>query len=211
MHEHLQAVYDAIVIGNRALVQTKIQEALDAGLDPTTILNDAMIAAMSEVGRRFECHEYYVPEMLVSAKAMQAGLAILKPHLPRADAQNAGKVVAGTVRGDLHDIGKNLVCILLEGAGFQVIDLGTDVPPQKFCDAVREHAPNFLCMSSLLTTTMVHMKKTIDALKEAGLRDKVKVLIGGAPVTEEFAREIGADGFAPDANRAVALARSLVR
>jgi 5-methyltetrahydrofolate--homocysteine methyltransferase len=165
---------------------------------------------MAEVGKRFEEGEFYVPEMLIAARAMQSGLALLKPHLQQTDLQSSGKVVIGTVKGDLHDIGKNLVAMMLEGAGFEIIDLGTDVSPDKFVAAAREHQADFVAMSALLTTTMPNMKVTIDALQAAGIRQQVKVLIGGAPVTENFVRQVGADGYAPDASRAVAVAKSLL-
>jgi 5-methyltetrahydrofolate--homocysteine methyltransferase len=165
---------------------------------------------MSEVGRMFEEGEYYVPEMLIAARAMQAGLAILKPLLIASDVQATGKVVIGTVQGDLHDIGKNLVGMMLEGAGFELVDLGTDVQADQFVQAVRDHQPDVVAMSALLTTTMPSMKNTIDALNQAGVRDGVKVIIGGAPVTEEYAKDIGADGFGADASRAASLANELV-
>jgi 5-methyltetrahydrofolate--homocysteine methyltransferase len=165
---------------------------------------------MKEVGARFEAGDFYVPEMLIAARAMQAGLAILKPHLVSGGVPSAGKVVIGTVKGDLHDIGKNLVSMMLEGAGFEIFDLGTDVPPEKFIAAIKENNAGLLGMSALLTTTMSNMKLIMAALKEAGVREQVKVMIGGAPVTESFAKEIGADGYAPDASRAVTLAKSLM-
>ncbi len=183
--------------------------ALAAGIAPETILKDGLIAAMGEVGRLFEENEYFVPEMLVSARAMQGGLALLKPHLAAGGATPAGKVVVGTVKGDLHDIGKNLVGMMLEGSGFEVIDLGTDVSPEKFVKAVTEHQPHAIAMSALLTTTMPSMSNTIKALQEAGVREQVKVMIGGAPVTDGFARQIGADGYSPDASSAVRLAKTL--
>ncbi|MEJ5201793.1 MAG: corrinoid protein [Anaerolineales bacterium] len=210
MEALLQAIYDGIIDGNKDQVTAKVQEALDNGLPPETILNQGMVAAMAEVGRLFEEGEYFVPEMLVAARAMQAGLALLKPKLVQADVKAAGKVVAGTVKGDLHDIGKNLVCMMLEGASFEIIDLGSDVSPERFVEAVQAYQADIVAMSALLTTTMPNMKVTIDALKAAGLRDKVKVMVGGAPVTPEFAREIGADGTAPDASQAVTLAKSLI-
>jgi 5-methyltetrahydrofolate--homocysteine methyltransferase len=191
-------------------VVEEVQKALDAGIGPAEILNQGMIAAMGEVGRLFEEGEYFVPEMLIAARAMQKGLEVLKPFLTDADVQSPGKVAIGTVKGDLHDIGKNLVAMMLEGAAFEVIDLGTDVSPERFIQAVRENGAQIIAMSALLTTTMPNMKNTIEALKEAGLRDKVKVMIGGAPVTQTYADQIGADGFAEDASRAVAKARSLL-
>jgi len=208
MQPVLQEIYDSILNGQNKVTGVKVEQALAEGIPATTILNDAMVASMGEVGRLFEEGEYFVPEMLIAARAMQAGLAVLRPALVKADFKPIAKVAAGTVKGDLHDIGKNLVCMMLEGASFEIMDLGTDVSPEKFVEAVRNGA-NFIAMSALLTTTMPNMRHTVEALKAAGLRDKVKVMIGGAPVTEAYAREIGADGYAADASRAVALARSL--
>jgi len=210
MDAGLEKIFEGILDGNAKLVVEEVQKALDAGMGPADILNKGMIAAMGEVGRLFEEGEYFVPEMLIAARAMQKGLEILKPHLSEADVQSPGKVAIGTVKGDLHDIGKNLVAMMLEGAAFEVIDLGTDVSPERFLQAVRENGAQIIAMSALLTTTMPNMKNTIEALKEAGLRDKVKVMIGGAPVTQNYADQIGADGFAEDASRAVAKARSLL-
>jgi 5-methyltetrahydrofolate--homocysteine methyltransferase len=187
-----------------------VQAALDAQIDPGIILNEGMISAMQEVGRLFEEGEYFVPEMLIAARAMQDGLALLKPHLVQANVHSAGKVVIGTVKGDLHDIGKNLVAMMLEGAAFEIVDLGVDVPPEKFVEAVKTHQPRVVGLSALLTTTMPSMRTTIEALAAAGVRNQVKVIVGGAPVTEAFAHDIGADGFAPDASRAVKLTKSLV-
>jgi len=172
-------------------------------------LNDGMVRAMGEVGRLFEEGEYFVPEMLISARAMKTSLEQLKPHLVQSNIASSGKVIAGTVKGDLHDIGKNLVCMMLEGAAYEVIDLGTDVSPDQFIEAAKTSGANLVVMSALLTTTMVNMRTTVDAFKEAGIRDRVKILVGGAPVTENFAHEIGADGYAADASRAVSLARRL--
>ncbi len=210
MEQILQDIYNGVVEGKAPVVQQKVKDALAANLDPAVILNEGMIAAMREVGHRFEVGKYYVPEMLIAARAMGKGLEILKPHLQSANVQSAGKVVAGTVRGDLHDIGKNLVCMMLQGAGFEIVDLGTNVAPEKFVDAVRTHHAQLLAMSALLTTTMPAMKDTIAALERAGVRQQVKVLVGGAPITEAYAQEIGADGFAPDASRAVNIAQALV-
>lgn len=210
MNELLQAIYQAILEGDKAATPGGVQAALDAKLDPQTILSDGMIAAMREVGRLFEEGEYFIPEMLISARAMQAGLAVLKPALAGASIQTAGRVAIGTVRGDLHDIGKNLVAMMLEGAGFEVVDLGVDVTPEKFVAAVREQGVDIVAMSALLTTTMTTMEATIQALEAAGLRQKVKVIIGGAPINQAYADRIGADGYSPDASRAVALAQSLL-
>ena len=210
MDHLIQAIYDGIVDGSRAVFTQKVQEALDAHLDPQLILNQGLVAAMSQVGQLFEDGEYFVPEMLVSARAMQEGLNLLKPHLLAGDIKPLGKVVAGTVKGDLHDIGKNLVCMMLEGAGFTIQDLGADVSPEAFVEAVRQGDVDLVAMSALLTTTMSNMKVTIQALEEAGLRGQVKVMIGGAPVTEAYAQQIGADGYATDASRAVKLAQKLI-
>ncbi len=214
--EPLEAVFHAVLEGDAKGTQAGVRDAMAAGIPAETILKDGLIAAMGEVGRLFEENEYFVPEMLVSARAMQAGLALLKPALAEGGSVSVGKVVVGTVKGDLHDIGKNLVAMMLEGAGFEVVDLGTDVTPEKFVKAVQEHKPQaggrplVIGMSALLTTTMPSMTATVKALQEAGLRDQVKVMIGGAPVTDSFARQIGADGYSPDASSAVRLARGLV-
>lgn len=205
----LKSLYDSVVEGDLDGVENRVRAALDAGLPAEKILNEALIAAMSEVGRLFEAQEYYVPEMLISARAMQGGLALLKPILAQSGNQAGGAIVVGTVKGDLHDIGKNLVVMMLEGAGFKVTDLGVDVPPEKFVQAVRDGA-QLVGMSAMLTTTMPSMKVTIDALKEAGVREQVKVMVGGAPLTESFAEEIGADGFSPDAGAAVRKAKELI-
>ena len=210
MEALITEIHAAVMEGQSSLVKEKVQAAMTAGIPASTILNDGMISAMGEVGRLFEEGECFVPEMLIAARAMQAGLALLKPALKDADIKSAGKVVIGTVKGDLHDIGKNLVAMMLEGAGFEIVDLGTDVSPEKFVNAVRENKPDLVAMSALLTTTMPAMIATIKALQESGLRAQVKVMIGGAPITEDYARRIGADGFSPDASRAVTLARSLV-
>lgn len=210
MEPVIKEIYDSILNGQQKVSSAKVQEALDQGINPAAILNDGMVAAMAEVGRLFEEGEYFVPEMLIAARAMQSGLAVLKPRLAAADVKSSGKVIAGTVKGDLHDIGKNLVCMMLEGAAFEIVDLGSDVSPEKFVEAVRTSGADIVAMSALLTTTMPYMKVTIEALKAAGLRDKVKVMVGGAPLTDQYAREIGADGYSSDASRAVALARSLV-
>lgn len=205
----LLELYNAILEGQRDSAQESVETALGSGIPPGEVLN-AMVTAMGEVGRLFEEGEYFVPEMLIAARAMKTGMEILKPKLVDADIQPAGRIIAGTVKGDLHDIGKNLVCMMLEGAGFQVVDLGTDVSPDAFVSAVQEHHPDFVAMSALLTTTMPNMQTTIEALKAAGVRDSVKVLIGGAPITDTYAEKIGADGYAQDASRAVKLAKTLI-
>ncbi len=199
-----------VIDGNAQTVPPLVKQAIDAGLPPEQILNQGLIAGMSEVGRLFEMGEFFVPEMLISARAMKAGLELLRPALAAANVQAIGKVVIGTVQGDLHDIGKNLVGMMLEGAGFEVIDLGTDVSPAKFVAAVKQHQPNLVGLSALLTTTMPKMKATIEALQEAGLCHSVKVMIGGAPVTAKYAGDIGADIYAPDASSAATRARQVL-
>jgi len=210
MEKAIQQIKDCILNFDRDAINEKVQEALDAGIEPQEILNEGMIAAMAEVGRLFEEGEFFVPEMLVAAKTMQNGMLSLKPHLVETGVKSAGKVVLGTVKGDLHDIGKNLVGLMLEGAGFEVMDLGIDVPPEKFVEVVQAGDVEIIGLSALLTTTMPNMQSTIDALKDAGLRDNVKVMVGGAPLTDGYANEVGADGYAQDASRAVKLAKSLL-
>jgi len=205
----LKVIYQNVIDGQAPEVEAGVKSALEAGIAADAILNQALIAAMDEVGRRFENGDFFVPEMLVAARAMQAGLKLLKPHLVEAEVKSAGKVAIGTVKGDLHDIGKNLVAMMLEGAGFEVNDLGVDVTPEVFVKAAQDGA-QVIGMSALLTTTMNNMENTIEALKAAGLREKVKVLIGGAPVTQDYANRIGADAFAPDASSAARIARQLV-
>jgi 5-methyltetrahydrofolate--homocysteine methyltransferase len=207
MKDTMKSIYDGVINGEQDAVTSAVRSALDAKVDPGTILNDGMISAMTEVGRLFEAGEYYVPEMLIAARAMKSGMALLRPALIAANVQPIGKIVVGTVQGDLHDIGKNLVAMMLEGAGFEVIDLGVDVPPAKFVEAVKSHKPQLIGMSALLTTTMPNMKTTVDALNAAGVRGDVRVMIGGAPVTEKYAREIGADLFSPDASSAARRAK----
>jgi 5-methyltetrahydrofolate--homocysteine methyltransferase len=204
-------IYDKVIAGDAGGVRTLTSQALEAGQAAQELLNGALIAAMAEVGDRFEKREFFVPEMLIAARAMKAGVAVLKPLLGQEAVGAAGKVVIGTVAGDLHDIGKNLVIMMLEGAGFQVIDLGVDVSPDAFVQAVREHSPHLVGMSALLTTTMMSMKSTMEAIEEAGLRDKVKVMIGGAPLTQRFADEIGADIYGQDANAAVRKAKAALQ
>ena len=204
MTDHIQQIYKSVLDGAMDETIEKVQKAIDGGLSPEKILNEGLIAAMSEVGSLFEAGEYFVPEMLIAARAMQGGLNLLRPALADTGIEPIGKVVIGTVKGDLHDIGKNLVGMMLEGAGFEVVDLGTDIAPETFVEAVREGA-DILGLSALLTTTMASMESTIEAINQAGLRDQVKILVGGAPVTQEYADQIGADGFAADASRAASL------
>jgi 5-methyltetrahydrofolate--homocysteine methyltransferase len=205
----MQKLYDAILSGDSKTAVAITQEALTEKVDPMELITKYMVPAMDEVGKRFECEEYFVPELLLSARAMKGSLQLLRPLLAEQGAQPVGRVVIGTVKGDLHDIGKNLVSSLLEGGGFEVVDLGADVPAEKFIEAVRTKGANIICLSALLTVTMPAMKTTIEALKAAGIRDQVKVLVGGAPVTKQFADQIGADGYGENASSAVHLARAL--
>ena len=205
----LKKLYEAILSGDNKTALAVTQQAVSEGVQPMELITNYMIPAMSEVGRRFECEEYYVPELLLAARAMKGSLEVLRPLLAASGAQPLARVVIGTVKGDLHDIGKNLVSSMLEGGGFEVIDLGTDVTPQRFIEAVQAHKAGIVALSALLTVTMPMMKNTIDALKQASLRDRVKVMVGGAPVTREFANSIGADGYSETATSAVALARQL--
>ena len=203
-------LYDAVLTGNAKKAEEVAKAALEAGANPSELLGKYMIPAMDEVGRRFECNEYFVPELLIAARAMKKALELLTPHLAAIGAESAGQVVIGTVKGDLHDIGKNLVASMLEGGGFQVVDLGVDVPTEKFVEAVKERKGCILALSALLTTTMTMMKNVVEALDQAGVRESTKIMIGGAPITQQFADEIGADGYSDNASAAVALARKLV-
>jgi len=195
--------------GEDKVVAELVQQALDQGMTPAEILSGGLIAGMDEVGKDFKAGDLFVPEVLIAARAMHAGMNTLRPLLAEGDVPSAGKYLIGTMQGDLHDIGKNLVKMMLEGAGFEIIDLGTDVKPETFVAAVQEHQPQLVGMSALLTTTMPGMKATVEALQEAGLRDTLKIMVGGAPVTVAFAEQIGADAYAPDAATAVEVARSL--
>ena len=203
-------VFDAIVAGNAATAATETQAAVDSGLSPQDIINGQMVKAMAEIGQRFEDGKAFVPQLLMAGRAMKAGLEILKPLMAGEDSISIGKIVIGTVKGDLHDIGKNLVASMLEGCGFDVVNIGIDVDSETFVNAVKEHQADILCMSALLTTTMTYMKEVITALEAAGIRQDVKVMVGGAPVSQEFAKEIGADGYSDNANSAVTVAKSLV-
>jgi 5-methyltetrahydrofolate--homocysteine methyltransferase len=207
MADVLQDIASSLYKGENEAVAELVQKALDQGLAPQDVLSGGLIAGMDEVGKDFKAGELFVPEVLIAARAMHAGMGVLRPLLAEGDVPSAGKFVVGTVEGDLHDIGKNLVKMMIEGAGFETVDLGTDVKAAAFVDAVREHQTRIVGMSALLTTTMVNMKGTIEALEEAGLRDQVKIMVGGAPVTAAFAEEIGADAYAPDAASAVDVAR----
>ncbi len=203
-------LYEAILNGKAPAAAEATRKALESGVSALDVVQQHMVPAMKEVGRRFECEEYFVPELLLAGRAMKGALEIVRPLLAASGAQPAGKVVIGTVKGDLHDIGKNIVAAMLEGGGFEVTDLGADVPPQKFVAAVQKASPDLICLSALLTITMPAMKTTIEALTAAGLREKVKVMVGGAPVTQRVAEEIGADGFGENAAAAVSVARKLV-
>lgn len=204
-----QGLYQAILEGDAKTAIQITRQAVGEAVAPMTLIREQMIPAMDEAGRRFQCQEYFVPELLLSARAMKGALELLRPLLAESAAEPAGRVVIGTVKGDLHDIGKNLVSSVLEGAGFEVTDLGVDVPPARFIAAVREHKAQIVCLSALLTTTMSAMRSTIQALEGAGIRKEIKVIVGGAPVTQRYADEIGADGYSDDATGAVEIARAL--
>jgi 5-methyltetrahydrofolate--homocysteine methyltransferase len=210
MEEKIEEVYQAVLNGAMGNTSGKVQDAIDSGYAADTILNEGLIAPMSKIGQLFEAGEVYVPEMLISAKSMKFGLELLRPHLVAADVQPLGKVIIGTVQGDLHDIGKNLVAMMMEGAGFDVIDLGVDVKPEELIEAVNEHHPDIVALSALLTTTMGNMKTAITMMEEKGVLGNLKVMIGGAPVTQDYADEIGADGFSVDASQAATLAKKMV-
>ena len=206
----LQGIAEAVINGNREAVANLVKAAVDEGVGADVIINDGLIAGMSVVGAKFKANEFYVPEVLIAARAMHAGMDLIKPLLAESGVQPKGTIAIGTVKGDLHDIGKNLVAMMLEGGGYEVIDLEVDVAPEKFVDAVKAQGAQVIALSALLTTTMPSMKDTIEALKEAGVRAGVKVMIGGAPVTQNYADEIGADGYAPDAASAVDKAAELL-
>lgn len=208
--ESLNNLYEGILSGDLNRTVVAVQEAIDANVAPELIINNSMIKAMSEVGRRFEAGEAFVPELLMAARAMKGALDLLNPLMQGENSISLGKVVIGTVKGDLHDIGKNLVASMLEGCGFEVINLGVDVSDEQFVAAVKEHNAQIVCMSALLTTTMTYMKQVIAAIDAAGLRDKVSIMIGGAPISDNYSEEIGADGFSSNANSAVAKARELM-
>ena len=210
MSEALAQLAEMIIAGKVDEVARVTQELIDAGTDPEVILSQGLMPGMEVVGRRFKACEMYIPEVLRSAKAMSKGTELLRPLLSEAKATGPGKFVIGTVKGDLHDIGKNLVAMMVEGAGFQVVNLGIDLDAQVFVDAVKEHKPDILGLSALLTTTMPRMAEAINALKEAGIRDQVKIIVGGAPVTAEYAEKIGADAYGPNAAMAVETAKALV-
>ena len=206
----LKQLHDAILNGDAKTAKAVTEAALADGVEPMQLVHESMMPAMAEVGRRFECDEYFVPELLLSARAMKAALELVRPLLAAKGSQPAGRVVIGTVKGDLHDIGKNLVAAILEGAGYEITDLGVNVPPEQFIVAVKEKGANIVALSALLTTTLPAMKTTVDAFKQAGVRERVKILVGGAPVTQKYADDIGADGFSESAAGAVAAARKAV-
>jgi methylmalonyl-CoA mutase cobalamin-binding domain/chain len=208
--EILQALYDDTLVGKAPEVRDGVERGLDDGLEPERMLYDALIPSLEEVGARFERGDYFVPEMLIAARAMQGALDILRPLLAETGAKPTGKFLMGTVKGDVHDIGKNLCNIMLEGAGFEVIDLGVNVPPEKFVEQINEHNPDVVGFSAFLTTTMPMFKANINALQKAGIRDKVIVMVGGAPVTQEYADAVGADGYSADASSAVKKAKQLI-
>jgi 5-methyltetrahydrofolate--homocysteine methyltransferase len=206
----LAQLREAVIAGDMARTKTLTEEALGMGIEPALILNDALISGMDRIGELFKVNEIYVPEVLLAAKSMQKAMEALKPRLVDSGIEPRGRIVVGTVRGDLHDIGKNLVAMMLEGAGFVVTDLGVDVTPETFVQKTQEVEPDILALSALLSTTMPAMPQTIEALQKAGLRDSCKVMIGGAPVTAKYAQEIGADSYAPDAGSAVGEAKKLL-
>jgi corrinoid protein of di/trimethylamine methyltransferase len=205
--QDLKPLHDAILSGDAKTAKTTTEQALAAGVEPMKLVQEYMMPAMAEVGRRFECNEYFVPELLLAARAMKAALELIRPLLAASGVKPAARVALGTVKGDLHDIGKNLVMAMLEGGGYEVIDLGVNVTPEQFVAAVKGKGANIVAMSALLTTTMPAMKTTVDALQQAGVRQQVKVLIGGAPITQKYADEIGADGYSESAAGAVNAAK----
>jgi len=207
----VQEICECLIKGQAPKVKELVQRAVAEGVTPETILSEGMIAGMNTIGERFKKNEVYVPEVLIAARAMHAGMSVLKPLLVAAGVQPLGKVVMGTVKGDLHDIGKNLVCMMLEGAGFQVVDCGIDCTPEKFIKAAQDNGATIIGMSALLTTTMPAMKSVVDTLAQSGLKGKIKTMIGGAPITQRYADEIGADGYAPDAASAVDIAKQLLK
>ena len=206
----LKAIAENLINGKAPAVEEGVRQAMEEKVPVRDILYDGLIAGMNVVGERFKNNEFYIPEVLIAARAMKAGMALVRPKLLEEKIEPIGTISIGTVKGDLHDIGKNLVAMMMEGAGFEVVDLGIDVTPEKFLESVKEQGVQVICMSALLTTTMPSMKTTVDAVKEAGVSDSVKVLIGGAPVTQSYADQIGADGYAPDAASATDRAKELV-
>jgi corrinoid protein of di/trimethylamine methyltransferase len=208
--QDLKLLHDAVLNGDVKTAKAVTEQAIQDGIEPMKLIQDYMMPAMGEVGRRFECSEYFVPELLLSARAMKGALELLRPLLIKGGMQPTGRVVVGTVKGDLHDIGKNLVAAMLEGGGFEVMDIGVNVTPDQFVTAVKQKKPQILALSALLTTTMTAMKDTIESLRKAGVRDQVKVLVGGAPITQRFADEIGADGYGKTAAGVASLAKRVM-
>jgi corrinoid protein of di/trimethylamine methyltransferase len=208
--QDLNLLHDAVLKGDAKKAKAVTESALAAGADPMKLVQDQMVPAMAEAGRKFECNEYFVPELLLSARAMKSALELIRPLLAAHEVSSAGRVVIGTVEGDLHDIGKNLVASMLEGAGYEVIDLGVNVPAARFVEVIKEKSPKVLALSALLSTTMPAMKSTVAALEAAGVRDQVKVLVGGAPVSRSYAEEIGADGYSETAAGAPALVKQVL-
>ncbi len=208
--EILDGLYENTLNGIAPPVVDLTNEGIELGMDPMVLLFDALIPALEEVGRLFEIGEYFVPEMLIAARAMSGAMEILQPLIAASGAEPLGTFLMGTVKGDIHDIGKNLCNVMLEGAGFNVVDIGVNVPPETFVEAIKEHNPDAVGMSAFLTTTMPMFKTNIEVIEEAGLRDKVKILVGGAPVTQEYCDTVGADGFAPDANSCVRVTKKLL-
>ena len=206
----LNAIADNLIKGQAPKVEELVQQALDEKVPVRDILHEGLIKGMGVVGEKFKNNEFYVPEVLIAARAMKAGMELIRPQLLEEKVEPLGIASIGTVKGDLHDIGKNLVAMMLEGAGFEVVDLGIDVPPEKFIESVKEQGVQVICMSALLTTTMPAMKTTVDALKEAGLSDRVRTMVGGAPITQAYADQIGANGYAPDAASAADQAKELI-
>jgi methylmalonyl-CoA mutase cobalamin-binding domain/chain len=209
--EFIQRIYDATIVGNKPEVMELTSRAIEEGLPPETLLFEALIPALEEVGARFERGDFFVPEMLISGRATSGALDLLRPFLADSGAENVGTFVMGTVKGDVHDIGKNLVDIMLEGAGFVVIDLGVQVAPEAFVAAIHEHQPDIVGFSAFLTTTMPMFKVNIEAIEHAGLRDQVMIMVGGAPVTQQYANAVGADGYAADAAAATRRAKELLK
>lgn len=210
MEDHLRKVFDAIIRGDASVARNRVQSCLERGVDPKDIMEQGLIAAMTLIGERFKKDEIFLPEVMIAARAMNAGLEILDPILGKSEIHTKGKIVLGTVRDDLHDVGKNIVSMMFRGAGFTVIDLGISVPEEQFVNAINEHHPDILGLSALLSMTLPMMKSSIELMEESGLREDTIVMVGGAPVTEAFAQEIGADGYAPDAASAVDRAKELM-
>jgi 5-methyltetrahydrofolate--homocysteine methyltransferase len=206
----LKEISNAVIKGDQNSAKDLTQKAIDEGISPQKVINEGLCAGMEVVGEKFRCNEYYVPQVLLAARAMKTAMEILKPLIKNEDMKYLGKVVIGTAKGDLHDIGKNLVAMMLEGAGFEVFDVGADTPPEKYVEEAKERGADIICISALMTTTMSAMKDTVQAFSEAGMKDRVRIMIGGAPVTQAFADEIGAQGYGDNASEAVETAKKLI-